>query len=397
MDTFTREDFDVLARHADSWCVSLYLTTQRNGNGMLQTPIRLKNLAMQAEETLGEHGMPAPEAHRLLRPLRDLPGRADFLRGISEGMAIFIDHSGMRAFRLPRPFDELVVVGKRFHIKPLLPLVAGDGKFFLLAASAKDVRLFQGNRWGLEKLHVPGLPTNLREALGHDQQETVRQVHSAGFAGARMQPGFHGQGGRVDTAKDDLLEFFHIVDRSLRKYLAEQRAPLVFAGVEYLFPIFKKAHSYQHLLSKPVVGNTETRNDRELHEAAWAIVRPEFESDQVQAVARCHRVAGSDYGLLQLERVLQACHQGQVDTLLLDPQQSRWGTFDPQQSAVHLDEGSRPGNEELLNLAIVQTVQNSGMVFPVAASQLPDRSAVAAILRYPATSTPIPQPELSVA
>jgi hypothetical protein len=128
-----------------------------------------------------------------------------------------------------------------------------------------------------------------------------------------------------------------------------------------------------------------------LHNAAWAIVGPVFEKQRADAVARCHRVAGTDYGLLQLDRVLQACHQGQVGTLLIDPQQSCWGTFDPEAGVAHIDGEPRPGNEDLLNLAVMRTVQTSGKVFPAAASELPDRSVVAAVLRYPGTAIPVPR------
>jgi hypothetical protein len=211
-----------------------------------------------------------------------------------------------------------------------------------------------------------------------------------------MLPGFHGQGGREDVAKDDLLEFFHIVDRALRKFLADEQAPLVFAGVEYLFPIFKKACSYKCLAVDSIEGNTDTWDDQQLHNAAWAIVGPVFEKQRVDAVARSHRVAGTDYGLLQLDRVLQACRLGQVATLLIDPQQSCWGTFDPEVGIAHIDGEPRPGNEDLLNLAVVQTVQKSGKVFPAAANELPDGSAVAAVLRYPGTAIPIPRPSVPV-
>jgi hypothetical protein len=195
---------------------------------MLQTPIRLRNLATQAEDMLQQHGLSALDAYRLLRPLRELPVRAAFLKAVSEGLAIYVDDLGMQAFRLPYSFREQVVVGNRFHVTPLLPLLVGEGKFFLLAVSANSVRMFVGDRWSIEELSVPGLPISLREALNQDQPQSVRQVHTANFGGgSRMLPSFHGQGGREDVAKDDLLEFFHIVDRALRKFLADEQAPLV--------------------------------------------------------------------------------------------------------------------------------------------------------------------------
>jgi hypothetical protein len=49
-----------------------------------------------------------------------------------------------RHYRLPFPFQEFVVVTERFHVKPLLPLLSGDGQFYLLALSQNGVRVLQG-------------------------------------------------------------------------------------------------------------------------------------------------------------------------------------------------------------------------------------------------------------
>jgi hypothetical protein len=392
MDAFTRHDFETLARHRGPWCVSVYLPTDRTTNGMLQNPIRLKNLAAEAEEMLVDHGLRAPEARKSLEPLADLLVRSEFWKDVSKGLAVFLDAGGTRTYRLPQPFAEVVFVGKRFHIKPLLPLIVGDGRFLLLAVSRNLLRLYEGDRWGLKELMAPGVPKNMAEALNYDQPEEVRQVHTATVGGRYgTQMSFHGQGGGVDVVKGEALEFFRILDRALTKYLASEQAPLVFAGVEYLFPIFKTACSYSHLSSKHVVANTDTWNHDQLHAAAWAVVEPLFKKEREEAVARSRRVAGTDYGLLQLDRVLQACSLGQVDTLLVDPNQSRWGAFDPMAGTVHLDEQSRPGNEELLDLALTLTLQNGGKVLPADSIELPDQSPVAALLRYPSTATPIPR------
>jgi hypothetical protein len=219
----------------------------------------------------------------------------------------------------------------------------------------------------------------------------VRQVHTA-TAGGRYgtQMSFHGQGGGVDVAKDERQEYLRLVDHALAPHLVNERAPLVFAGVDYLFPIFSKLCGYSGLLPEHITANTDTWNTEKLHAAAWPIVAPLFKQDQDDALARSRRAAGTDYLLLQLDRVLQSCSQGQVDTLLVDPGKSYWGTFDPTASTVHLDNQPKPGNEELLDLAVTLTLAGRGKVFPVDSSELPDRVPIAALLRYPSTATPIP-------
>ena len=43
-----------------------------------------------------------------------------------------------RIHRLPLAFETLVVVANRFHVKPLLPLFMGNGRFYVLAFSLID-------------------------------------------------------------------------------------------------------------------------------------------------------------------------------------------------------------------------------------------------------------------
>jgi hypothetical protein len=42
----------------------------------------------------------------------------------------------------------------RFHLKPLLPLLTGDGRFYILALSQNQVRLLQGTRYSVRGLYL---------------------------------------------------------------------------------------------------------------------------------------------------------------------------------------------------------------------------------------------------
>jgi hypothetical protein len=46
----------------------------------------------------------------------------------------------------------LVIVSERFHVKPLLPLLSGDGRFYVLALSQNEIRLLQGTRYSVEQV-----------------------------------------------------------------------------------------------------------------------------------------------------------------------------------------------------------------------------------------------------
>jgi hypothetical protein len=56
-------------------------------------------------------------------------------------------HLNLRSYRLPLPFEQLVVISDDFHLKPPLPFFASDGRFYILALSQNQVRLLEGIRY----------------------------------------------------------------------------------------------------------------------------------------------------------------------------------------------------------------------------------------------------------
>ena len=58
------------------------------------------------------------------------------------GLALFLDGNGLRSFQVPLPLTEQVVAGPRFHLKPLLPLLAADWTFRVLTVTAGQPVLY---------------------------------------------------------------------------------------------------------------------------------------------------------------------------------------------------------------------------------------------------------------
>ncbi|MEJ2597999.1 MAG: hypothetical protein P8Z00_06665 [Anaerolineales bacterium] len=387
MDLFRNDEFKDLASKTGEACISIYMPAHRLGYERQQDPLRLKNLLDQAEKRLTEGGRRSPEARLLLKNARQLLLDSNFWQHQSDGLAIFIDENETRTYRLPLNFDELLYIGGQFHIKPLLPMLSGDGQFFVLAISQKDVRLLQGTRYTVEAVDLGDVPTSMAEALWHESPERQLQWHTSTQAsqGAGERPAaYHGQGAPENDTKDAILRYFQRVDRELVDLLQESSRPLVLAGVDYLLPIYQEANTYPNLAEEGVLGNPDDLSDKQLHQRAWEAVEPIFSVAQQDAISRYEALAGmdSDEASNEIKEVVKAASYGRVETLFVALGVHRWGVYNPQKNSVSLHEDYYDGDEDLLDLAAAHTINNGGAVYACPPDMVPGGGDLAAIFRY---------------
>jgi hypothetical protein len=382
MDLLTKDDLKVLLLKGRPPCVSFFLPTHRGGGEA--DPIGWKNLLGRAEEGLARRGLRPAQARELLGPARYLLDDAAFWKTTSDGLAYFVSPGAVRSYRLPTPFAEQVVVGDRFHVSPLLPLLSGDGRYYVLALSQNRVRLLQGTALGLHEVDVAGLPTSLAQALRfHDRDELlIFHTHPALKLG-RWGAIFSGQGVGIDDHKDDLLLYFRQIDRGLHHVLRDEHAPLVLASVDYLWPIYHEANTYAQLLEHGVPGNPDRLSEKELHEKAWAVVKPAFEQAEALAAAQYAQLAGTGRTANDLAAVVRTAYGGRVAVLFVGRGRERPGRFDPAGGTVEVHETPCPGDEDLLNCAATYTLLHGGLVYMTDPAKVPGGGPLAAVCWLP--------------
>ncbi len=383
MSLMRRSELRALAETRNGWHVSLYMPVHPLGFEAQQNPIRLKNLLVKAEEELTSTGMRRPDALELLAPAEQLLTDDWFWRHQSEGLAIFCAQEMFRHYRLPLRFDELLVVADRFHVKPLLPLLSGDGRFYLLALSQNEIRLLYGSRSSVTSVELEDVPESLSEALKWDDPERQLQWHTG--TGARTDGRaaiFHGHGVGTDDAKTNIRRFFEQVEAGIGAVLAGETAPLVLAGVDYLLPIYRAANKYPHILDTAITGNPEELSEAELHEAVWPLIQPRFEREQRSAAERYRQLAATGQASSDLDEVLSAAEQGRVEILFVALGRQRWGRSDPASQRSQTRAVPQSGDEDLLDRAAVQTLLQGGVVYAVEPGEMPAATEVAAIYRY---------------
>ena len=384
IDMISKSHLSELLQVSSGPCVSIFMPTHHSRPQTLQDPTRLKNLLRQVTQDLTAKALHAHEISNFLEPVNSLLGDQQFWQHQGDGLALFLSPQLFRFFRVPAEFQESAIVADRFQLKSILPLLTGDGRFYVLSLSQNHVHLFLATRDKIRERPLEGVPKSLKEALSSGPPATQLQYHSASAArtdNRHRTAIYHGREADIGSLSN-LRQYCREIDHGVCDLLKEDHAPLIVAAVEYLVPIYRETNHHAVLLHEFVRGNPDGLKPEELHSQAWAIARVYFHKSQEQAVAQYKELGGTSRTSNDLSEIVLAAHEKRVATLFVTVGVQCWGTVDARARRVDLHETLLPGDEDLLNLAAIRTYANGGTVFAVSADQMPDPKPAAAIFRY---------------
>lgn len=386
MSILTRDDLKTLYQEQEGVCISIYMPTHSKATETDKGRIQLKNLLAEAEKQLLTAGLRVSDVQKLLEPAHKFLWDNLFWRHQDEGLALFLSSETFYCYSLPYDFEALAVVADCFYIKPLLPLLADDGHFFILALSLNRVRLLLSTRYSVGEVDLAEISVSLAGTLVPVGPERKLQSHTgSGPSGnARRAVIFHGYGAVDKQIRANILRYFRQIDAGLSSLLKNEHAPLLLAGVESLLPLYREVNSYPHLIGESIMGNLEGLRMEDLHQRGLTIVQPLFQQTHRQAVAKYQQLIGirSEKAANDPFQIIGAANYGRIETLFVALGQRLWGRFDPNTGTVELHNTKELGDGDLLNFAAIQTMINGGTVYVAKSKEMPSRSLFAAIYRY---------------
>lgn len=375
-------DIESLLEDRPGPCLSFYVPTSRPGARTEQGSIRLKNLLGRAGAELRARGLDENAIETLLGPVEDLQADPSFWNTREEGIALFRAPGFTKVFHLPQAFAERCVVADHFFLKPLLPLVADDDAFYVLALSQNEVRLLEATGRVVRRLEPKELPHSLTGALGGEKTPQYLTYHTASSAPAGALPAvYHGHGVGTGDVKDELHRYLLQVEVALRGPLAGRKAPLVLAGAEPLPSIFREISGYPHVAAPVILGNPEHMSDEELRDRAWQLLRPTFDEVRRRAAERFGELVETGQASSDVTEILPAARHGRVDALFLACDTDLWGRLDPLER-VEVHAAPEEGDEDLLDAAALFSLRHGGTVYGVNHGEIPGGGDLAAVFRY---------------
>ena len=384
MIALSSSEFQKLAEQTEPTCISIYMPAEKAGAETRKNPIIFKNLIKEAADKIEQQNKLTSKLAEALQSAESYIENYDFWQHQDSGLAFFIDSEGIKYYRLPYSFTQQVEIGDRFYLKPLLPVITNNSKFYLLTLAQNQVRLFIGSHYSLNKLNLPeSVPNNLEEALKYEDPERQIQYHSGDPGNS---PVYHGQGAGNDDNNDEVRRFLQQVDRGLQEAFGKENTPLILAGVESLLSIYRETNSYNNLLEKGVTGNPENVATSDLHQQAWAVIEPHLTAARKQKLAEFQELSQTtDTASSQLEEIVAGAANGQVDTLFLLKDVQKFGKYDPQTSKVEVSNSDDEGID-LIDFTATKTYLQGGKVYILEAEEMPNDNFIAAIFRYPVYS-----------
>ncbi|WP_029006886.1 hypothetical protein [Azospirillum halopraeferens] len=393
---FTKDDLGRLVAVDAAPAVSVFLPTHVAGREIRQDPIRLRNLLGDAVERLMTGGLRRPDAEALVAPASRLVDDGGFWRHQNNGLALFMTRDLFEAHRVPMDLPEEVVVSKGFSVRPLLPLLAAEGSFMILAATADGARLYLATRHGIseEDADLPGGAGDVHDETDYDpnslhQPGHMRHHDRRNVAATSVKTHNFGESPE-ELRHAHLIEYLRRLADRVEHHIAAAgfKGPLILvADDEVQGHLRGLLGNVPSLLHDAVNANAESMSIEDMHRRAFALVRPLFDRDRGSALDRFRALAADTEGrfraVTRLEDIIRAGNEGRVDTLLVEGSVRLWGRYDTQTDRVISASNAPNGDSvDLLEHATAQTLLRGGEVHVVSRSDLPPDAIAAAILRY---------------
>jgi hypothetical protein len=388
MELFTKKHFAELSQVHGKHCVSIYIPIGHQTDGSEdreKNKIHFKNQLKEAARQLKFFGMAESEVEQYLEPLRKLEYDSEFWIIHSDGLALFYMGDEIKSFPIPMRVEPVTYVNDHYYVKPLSNLTHGAQRHFILNLSLQNTRLFDATAQGILEISIDNhLPRELRDSVGYELEEEHLQQRSGQGEKGESDGMFHGHGGgNENEKKEEALQYFRDIDEGLKEFLNEENVPLVVACVGYLFPLYKEANSYKHLVNKPLEGNYDNANKSELKEKAWEIVKDIFDHDHAEARDRFKALVNQGKSSSDPAKVIPASVTGRTDELYIKKGEQLWGRYNQKDRQIDTHEVRRMGDSDLYNLAASHTINQGGKVFLVDEDEIPlEHSEINAIFRY---------------
>jgi hypothetical protein len=388
IDIPTVAEFKDLAQLRAEFCISLYMPTSRLGEKAKANRTMFKDLTKEALAQLrdagagtrvieaferhfeqlagGEHD---PDQDKVRQRQRAKPDESfSFWHHQGNGLAVLAVPEMLRTFRMAESPKPLAEVADRLHLTPLLRAMTSRHDAFVLGLAEESVRLVHVFvNFPPLRVPVPGLPKTAEEAT-HRPSVHVRAPRG------RLQ--------NLEGEKVLLHQYVEQVERAVQDTLRGHTAPLILAAVEPLASMFRAICDYPDLAEDTLKGNPDRLTDAEIEDQAIPILNRLTAREVRDLIARYEELK-PQRATTDISYAAHAATAGAVDQLLVDLDAVVPGLVSDIDGSVTYAASDDAEVYSVVDEVARRALCTGARVLATSREQLPERAALAAILRYP--------------
>jgi hypothetical protein len=347
-------------------CISLYQPTHRYSPENKQDTIVFKKLVQQIESLIKEKYM-KKDINAIMTFFNQIETDKNVWNNTLDGLAILANVDKCILYKLNKHVEPRAIVADTFYIKPLVRIFQSADKYQLLGLSRSKFDLYEGNRYGLEKIEMgAGTPRTIKEVLG-DQ----------------LTDPYFTQGGASDEIEKDLEKFFRYVDKFvLSHYSKSSKLPLVLVSVKDNHGIFMKISNNPYLLKNGIKQAYDSLEMKQIKEKAWEIIEPIYLEKTQKLVNKFENAKVNALGSDNLKQIAIAAFESRVETVLIEVDKVIPGKIDYNTGELELTTIKEPGINDILDDLAEFVIKKKGKVVVLPKERMPSNTGVAAIYRY---------------
>lgn len=381
MTCLNRDTMQLLWNETVYPSISIYLPILREGNEVVQPPIRLNTILDRIEDHLRLQKLTSPQIKAILKPAADLLDAPMFWAFAQEGLALFMNQNTSFVLSLAQPVREQVSIDDHFVTRQLIEMDTQNAEYLLLAIGRSGVRVYRGSRDRLIHIPVSDLPESLESVFSSYTYEKQSQQYG-GSAGAVN----HGFDNRKDRDQVMVEEYLRKIDTRVLEHWRSENLPAIVACVDYLFASFQKVSKNPLLLTDNISGSPDHFTEAELCRKAWKILCASKPDPKAIDWENAQNHLGGEQIRENIRQIIEVADRGRIALLFIPKGNIIAGRIDPVTHKIHQPEPGSPENpfdqSDLFEIAAVKTLQNGGLVYSVVPEQLPLGADALAVLRY---------------
>ncbi|WP_043833110.1 hypothetical protein [Muricoccus aerilatus] len=349
--------------------ISMYVPLTPEMRDIRMQSATLRDAVGEIERKLEQRGLDPRQREEILTPLREGLGGLDIAQHRDPALAVFMANGAPRVVPLPEEVASSATVGHHFHVKPLLPLMVRNRRFWLLALSGAKSKLYTVTPFGAQEVPLDlGTPdADPPEGYEHGSDDKDQGVGNPALGDA------------TSSLMDDQPRLV----RALQNAIGSDPAPLILAADAKIMGQIRKLNVLPGLQEEGLTMNPFAFPPSELHQRALTLMQPVFEREIDTVLDQINARLGDAASnvAIRLEEILAAAEEGRVDSIVVAADENLWGGFDPATGIVAHGRPSGP-DEDLLNQAAAVTLRHGGYAYALPRSRIPRAVPAAATLRY---------------